>query len=166
MKPFLIATVALMLLGAASVGRAEVKEVYFLHRTKTKGVLKLDCDKEQKGNRPPVYTCYDNDGNGQSITPGPEWQLAELSRVCLHNTVTDTVRDCLGIAAPGKQPEFFVCQDDKGTFFRPPTEWEKLNADDGRCAPPPKKLVDLLIRGESSAALPSQIEWSEANGAQ
>ena len=100
MKALQIAAVALILLAAASAVRAEVEEVYFLHRTKTKGVLKLDCDKEQKGNGPPVYTCYDNDGNDQLITPGPEWQLAELSRVCLHNTVTDTVRDCLGIAAP------------------------------------------------------------------
>jgi hypothetical protein len=72
----------------------------------------------------------------------------------------------VGIAAPGKNPEVYVCQDDKGKVFRAGDDWEKLSADDGRCAPPPKKIVNLLIRGDNSVSPPSQIEWSEDNGAQ
>jgi len=155
----------LFLLAAVAAAQAEVKAVYFLHKTKTQGVLQLDCDKDRQGNARPVYTCYDQDGNEQPITPGPEWQLAELSQVCLHNTVTDTVKDCIGIAAPGKPPEMYVCQNDRGKFFRPSAKWEKLNADDGRCAPGKKEVVEL-IKGDSSASRPSQIEWSENDAGQ
>ena len=42
MKALLITAVALTLLGIGSAGRAEVEQVYFLHKTKTKYVLKLD----------------------------------------------------------------------------------------------------------------------------
>ncbi|WP_446010641.1 hypothetical protein [Candidatus Electrothrix sp.] len=69
--------------------------------TKTKNVLKLNCDEERTGSGPPVYTCYDNNGKEQTITPGPEWQLVELRPACLLNTTTDTVDTaCAGIAKP------------------------------------------------------------------
>lgn len=162
MKAILITAVALTLLGTASASRAEVKEVSFLHTTKTKYVLKLDCDEERTGTAPPVYTCYNKNGNEQRITPGPDWQMVELSRACLLNTVTDTVdSSCAGVAIPGKEPMLYIYQKDK-KFFQASKYWKPLPVDDARCGS--RKIdVVVLIRGDSSVVRPSQIEWSKEN---
>ncbi|RWX47665.1 hypothetical protein VT98_12091 [Candidatus Electrothrix communis] len=108
MKPGQIIPVVLsILLLAATSARAEVKGVSFLHRTKAKSVLKLDCDEERTGTAPPAYTCYNKNGKEQSITPGPEWQLVKLSPACLLNTVTDTVdTSCAGLPNRESNPGY------------------------------------------------------------
>lgn len=159
MKAILISVVALTLLGRASAGRTQVEQVYFLHRTKTKAVLKLDCDEERTGSSPSVYTCYDNNGKEQTITPGPEWQLVKLSPACLLNTVTDIVdSSCAGVAKPGEQPMLYICQKDK-EIFQVSEQWEPLPLSDDRCGSRKTDVVEL-IRGDSSTARPSQITWS------
>lgn len=166
MKPGEIRTVVLsvLLLGATSTW-AEVKSVYFLHTMKTKYVLKLDCDEERTDAVPPVYTCYDNNGKEQRITPGPEWQLVELNRACLLNTVTDTVdSSCAGIAMPGKEPMLYIYQKDK-EFFLASKQWKPLPVNDARCGFRKTDVVEL-IRGDSSVVRPSQIEWSKDNAGQ
>lgn len=160
MKAILISVVALTLLGRASAGRTQVEQVYFLHTTKTKAVLKLDCDEERTGSSPSVYTCYDNNGKEQTITPGPEWQLVELNSACLLNTVTDTINNfCAGVAVPGEEPMLYICQERK-EVFQVSEQWEPLPADDDRCGSRLKDVVEL-IRGDSSSSSPSQIEWTQ-----
>ncbi|CAK8720191.1 hypothetical protein KKHLCK_09375 [Candidatus Electrothrix laxa] len=166
MKPGQTITVVLsVLLLAATSTKAEVKAVYFLHRTKAKSVLKLDCDEELKGNGSSVYTCYNKNGKEQLMTPGPEWQLVELSPACLLNTVSDTVdNSCAGVAMPGQEPMLYLCQKDK-ELFQVSEQWEPLPAADARCGSRQVAVVEL-IRGDSSLSRPSQIEWSQNHGGQ
>ncbi|WLE96985.1 MAG: hypothetical protein QTN59_20210 [Candidatus Electrothrix communis] len=160
-----ITVVLTVLLLAATSTQAEVKGVSFLHRTKAKSVVKLDCDEERTGTAPPAYTCYNKNGKEQPITPGPEWQLVKLSPACLLNTVTDTVdTSCAGVAELGKQPRLYICQKDK-EVFQVSKQWKPLPVDDARCGSRKTDVVEL-IRGDSSATRPSQIEWSTGHAGQ
>lgn len=155
---------SVLLLGATSTW-AQVKGVYFLHQTKVKSLMKLDCDEERTGTGSPVYTCYDNNGKELEIKPSPEWQLVELSPACLLNTVTDTINNsCAGVAVPGEEPMLYICQERK-EVFQVSEQWEPLPADDDRCGSRQTDVVEL-IRGDSSSSRPSQIEWSQDYGEQ
>lgn len=160
-----IPVVLTVLLLAATSTEAEVKGVYFLHQTKAKSVLKLDCDVERTDTAPPVYTCYNDNGKEQRITPGQEWQLVEMSYACLRNKVTDTViNSCAGVAASRKEPMLYICEKDK-EIFQVSEQWEPLPAADVRCGSRQVDVVEL-IRGESSLSRPSQIEWRQNDGGQ
>ena len=131
----------LCLLLAASSALAERNKVVFQHvRDKT---LKTDCV-GIKGTHDAVpssqytYTCYDDEGNAQPITPGAEWRLVEAEKVCFIHRVRDTIRVCMEITPLTENvSSSFTCKvgDGPPKSFEPTAKWKKLTADDKRCAP-------------------------------
>ena len=95
MKTLRITVAALALLTAATVA-AESNKVAFLH-VKDK-ILKEDCvEIKGKYDTTPSYTCYDEDDNAQSFTPGTDWISVKAEKVCFHHKVRDTIRTCMEI---------------------------------------------------------------------
>jgi len=127
----------LCLLSAAPSASAERNKVAFQHvRDKT---LKTDCV-EFKGTHDAVlhYTCYDDEGIAQPITPGAEWRLVEAEKVCFIHRVRDTIRVCMEITPLTENASScYSCKIGDGSpeSFEPTAKWEKLSADDKRCAP-------------------------------
>ena len=131
----------LCLLLAASSALAERNKVVFQHvRDKT---LKTDCVeiKDKPDDVSPsqyTYTCYDDEGNAQPITPGADWRLVEAEKVCFIHKVRDTIRVCMEITLLTENiSSYFTCKigDGPPKSFEPTAKWKKLTADDKRCAP-------------------------------
>jgi hypothetical protein len=137
MKTITVALATLSLLLAVSSASAERNKVVFQHvRNK---VLKTDCvEIKGKDDAVPHYTCYDDEGLAQPITPGAKWRLVETEKVCFLHRVRDTIRVCMEIT-PVKEnsSSCYTCSigDEPPKPFEPRRKWEKLAADDKRCAP-------------------------------
>ncbi|MCW5202518.1 hypothetical protein VU11_03060 [Desulfobulbus sp. US2] len=131
------ALLMLCLLLSAATASAERSKVAFQHvRDKT---LKTDCV-EIKGKHDvvPHYTCYDDEGLAQPITPDTEWRLVEAEKVCFIHRVRDTIRVCMEITPLMENgSSCYTCKigDEAPKSFDPTAKWEKLSADDKRCAP-------------------------------
>ncbi|MCI5207665.1 MAG: hypothetical protein D3910_02465 [Candidatus Electrothrix sp. ATG2] len=126
-----------LVLLSAGMASAERNKVVFQHLgDKT---LKTDC-MEIKGEDDvlPQYTCNDDEGNAQTVTPGAEWRLVDAKRVCFHHKVRDTIRVCMEITPLGENvTSCYTCALGEGPpkSFEPTKKWEKLAAEDKRCAP-------------------------------
>ncbi len=158
-KYSIILFVPVLLLLTATLIQAEVKTIYFLYRTKAKGVLKLDCQKKRSGSG---YVCYDQDGEEQDFPPGPEWRQVKVQDICFRHKVNDRMKEvkgCVQIEEPGQAPPIYVCQQAKeNKLFLPGDKWEKISGDDSRCKDTPMKISDGIPRNGSTAR-PAQIEW-------
>ncbi|MCI5126819.1 MAG: hypothetical protein D3925_20645, partial [Candidatus Electrothrix sp. AR5] len=131
------ALLMLCLLLAASSVLAEGNKVAFQHvRDKT---LKTDCvEINGEHDAVPHYTCYDDEANAQPITPGAEWRLVDAEKVCFIHRVRDTIRVCMEITPLTENAaSCYTCKigDGPPKPFEPTAKWEKLTADDKRCAP-------------------------------
>ncbi|MCI5149033.1 MAG: hypothetical protein D3916_06550 [Candidatus Electrothrix sp. MAN1_4] len=136
MKTLQITAVALTLLTAATAS-AERNKVAFLHmQDKT---LKEDCvEIKGKHDALPSYSCYDDEGIAQSMTLGEDWRLVQAEKVCFYHTVRDTIRVCMEITPLTENAgSSYTCAigDGPTKSFEPTKRWEKLTAEDKRCAP-------------------------------
>lgn len=135
MKIMLITAVSLTL--SITTALAERNKVAFLHmQDKT---LKEDCmEIKGKHDAVPRYTCYDDEDIAQSITPGEDWQIVQAEKVCFHHKVRDTIRVCMEIIPLIENADAcYTCAIGDGSPkpFEPTKRWEKLIAEDKRCAP-------------------------------
>ncbi|WP_339133000.1 MAG: hypothetical protein WGN25_11630 [Candidatus Electrothrix sp. GW3-4] len=127
-----LTTLWLLLPGAAL---AERNKVAFLHVQDK--ILKEDCV-EIKGAQDGAasYTCKDEKGNVQPMTPNAEWVVVKAERVCFHHKVRDIIRICTEITPQEEDAVlFYTCsiRDEPPQFFEPTARWEKLARDDKRC---------------------------------
>ncbi|MCI5224369.1 MAG: hypothetical protein D3924_17295 [Candidatus Electrothrix sp. AR4] len=158
-KIIFVGLTAFCLLLPASSALAERKKVYFQHTTDK--TLQMDCvESKDRNDSFPHYTCYDDESNGQEVTPGAEWRLVEVEKVCFMHRVRDTIRVCVEITVPEASSTSFcyACAigDQTPKSFEPTKKWEKLAADDSRCAP---RLQSFDV--PRSMVIPSLPEWSE-----
>uniref|UniRef100_UPI004055E9EB hypothetical protein n=1 Tax=Candidatus Electrothrix sp. TaxID=2170559 RepID=UPI004055E9EB len=125
------------LLLIAATASAERKKVAFLHMQEK--TLKEDCvEIKGKYDAVPSYSCLDDEGIAQPMTPGEEWRLVQAEKVCFLHKVRDTIRVCMEIIPLTENAaSCYTCAigDGPATSFEPGTRWEKLTADDKRCAP-------------------------------
>ena len=136
MKTLQITAVVLTLL-AAAIASAERNKVAFLHvQDKT---LKEDCvEIKGKHDAVPSYSCFDDEGIAQPMTPGEDWQLVQADRVCFLHKVRDTIRVCLEITPLTENAaSCYTCAigDEPPRSFEPSRRWKKLTIEDKRCAP-------------------------------
>ncbi|CAK8712561.1 hypothetical protein KKHLCK_01580 [Candidatus Electrothrix laxa] len=126
----------LVLLLLAVTASAERNKVVFQHvHDKT---LKTDCvEIKGKHDAVPHYTCYDDENNGQSMKPGEEWKLVKAEKVCFLHKVRDTIRVCMEITPLTENAaSCYTCAigDELPKSFAPTRKWDKLTAEDKRCA--------------------------------
>ncbi|MCI5140230.1 MAG: hypothetical protein D3909_00475 [Candidatus Electrothrix sp. ATG1] len=126
-----------LLLLSAGTALAERNKVAFQHVGDKK--LNTDCvEIKGKHDAVPRYTCYDDEGIGQVVTPGAEWRLVDAKKVCFHHKVRDTIRVCMEITPlTDNAASCYTCSigDGPPKSFEPTRKWEKLAAEDKRCAP-------------------------------
>jgi hypothetical protein len=125
------------LLLISATASAERKKVAFLHvQDKT---LKEDCvEIKGKHDAVPRYSCFDEEGVAQPMTPGEDWRLVQAEKVCFHHKVRDTIRVCMEIIPLTENAAAcYTCAigDEPPKSFEPTKRWEKLTAEDKRCAP-------------------------------
>ncbi len=165
LQSVIIASAVLAAAGSSSVSAGGRNKISFQHTTDK--TLKTDCvEIRGKYDAFPRYTCFDDKGDSQPVNPGPEWTPVKLEKVCFMHKVHDSIRVCVEIIDPkDKSTSGYACavKDKPPRPFEPTEDWEKLTAEDKRCAPRlqsfevPKKIempAPTELRKPSSSHVP------------